>query len=97
MQKQKDRREKFKAQDRSHIDEYKKITIELKNKRDILNNKTKKEEQIEQLETKLAPIDEEIKLLKEELKQTNPNYTKTQEEIKQTNETKIPELITIPS
>ncbi|MEC4558601.1 MAG: hypothetical protein U9532_00155 ['Conium maculatum' witches'-broom phytoplasma] len=53
--------------------------------------------QIEQLEEKLAPIDEEMKIIKEELKQTNPNYTKTQEEIKQKNKTKIPELITIPS
>ncbi|XXP77332.1 MAG: DNA double-strand break repair protein Rad50 [Lettuce witches'-broom phytoplasma] len=89
--------ERRKERKRSVINEYEKITIELKNKRDILNNKTKKEEQIEQLETKLAPIDEEMKIIKEELKQTNPNYTKTQEEIKQKNKTTIPELITIPS
>ncbi|MEC4559257.1 MAG: DNA double-strand break repair protein Rad50 ['Conium maculatum' witches'-broom phytoplasma] len=81
----------------SVINEYKQITKEIKNKRERLNKETKKEEQIEQLETKLEPINEEIKLIKEELKQTNPNYTKTQEEIKQKNKTTIPELITIPS
>ncbi|MBP5836229.1 DNA double-strand break repair protein Rad50 [Candidatus Phytoplasma meliae] len=87
----------FKQQDESHIAEYVNIVQRLTNKRDILNNKTQKDEKIEQLEIKLEPIDEEIKLLKEELKQTNPNYNKTQERIKQTNKTKIPELIPIPS
>ncbi|MBP5836225.1 DNA double-strand break repair protein Rad50, partial [Candidatus Phytoplasma meliae] len=101
VQKQKDRRTKFKEQDQSRINEYFKIIEELKDKRKQITSEAEKEEtkilQIEQLEEKLAPIDEEMKIIKEELKQPNPNYTKTQEEIKQKNKTTIPELIPIPS
>ncbi|MBP5836286.1 DNA double-strand break repair protein Rad50, partial [Candidatus Phytoplasma meliae] len=87
--------------EKSVINEYQKIIEELELKRKQMTDETKKEEpkilQIEQLEEKLAPINEEMKIIKEALKQTNPNYNKTQERIKQTNQTKIPELITIPS
>ncbi|MBP5836289.1 DNA double-strand break repair protein Rad50, partial [Candidatus Phytoplasma meliae] len=101
MQTDKNQLAKFKQQDESRINEYFKIIEELKDKRDQITSEAEKEEtkilQIEQLEEKLAPIDEEMKIIKEELKQTNPNYTKTQEEIKQKNKTTIPELIPIPS
>ncbi len=92
---------KIEQGEKSVIEEYKNIIEELKKKRVQTIEEIKEEQpkilQIEQLEEKLAPIDEEMKIIKEELKQTNPNYTKTQEEIKQKNKTKIPELILIPS
>ncbi|MEC4558625.1 MAG: DNA double-strand break repair protein Rad50 ['Conium maculatum' witches'-broom phytoplasma] len=54
----------IRQKDESVINEYKQITKEIKNKRGRFIKETKKEEQIEQLEEKLAPIDEEIKEIK---------------------------------